>query len=70
MHGYLNVLFYKILEKEEDTSPGLCRDKLPNCEMYGEQACQDLPIWAANNCERTCKVCIPGKFVFSESIFL
>lgn len=47
-------------ERNKDPTPGVCRDKRDHCEMYGEKACTEFPTWAANNCEKTCKICTPG----------
>ncbi|XP_071090940.1 uncharacterized protein [Haliotis cracherodii] len=36
-----------------------CVDKLPNCDVFGEDSCKgQYESWAKENCNNTCKLCI------------
>ncbi|XP_067936790.1 zinc metalloproteinase nas-15-like [Watersipora subatra] len=65
---HLSVIDIKMIQKlyscDKDAFTGRdpygpCFDKLENCNLYGQHACNQLPKWAEENCAATCGICTP-----------
>ncbi|XP_041368758.1 uncharacterized protein LOC121383059 [Gigantopelta aegis] len=44
------------------TPPGLCKDKIPNCNRYAKDSCTNpaFKLWAHDNCKMFCGFCNMG----------